>query len=68
MEREPMYNLEQKTYTAGQAAAILGVSVRKVYLLCETTTDFKVIRMGKRCMRIHKESFDKWFNGINGNS
>lgn len=52
----------QQTYTAEQIAEILGVSVRKAYSLCESSTDFKVIRMGKRCLRIHKESFDRWFN------
>jgi len=53
----------QGTYTAEQVAQILGVSIRKAYLLCETTTDFKVMRLGKRCLRIHKASFDRWFNG-----
>lgn len=56
----------QRTYTAEQVAEILGVSIRKAYYLCENTSDFKVIRLGKRCLRIHKESFDKWFN--EGNS
>ena len=58
--------LVSRTYTAEQVAEILGVSVRKVYLLCEATKDFKVIRMGKRCLRIHKESFDKWFDNMCG--
>ncbi len=49
------------TYTAGQIAIILGISTRKAYLLCEETKDFKVIRLGKS-LRIHKESFDRWFN------
>ena len=52
----------QRTYTAEQIANILGVSIRKAYNLCETTEEFRVIRLGKRCLRIHKESFDKWFN------
>ena len=52
----------QRTYTAEQVAQILGVSIRKAYSLCETTTDFKVMRLGKRCLRIHKESFDAWFD------
>jgi len=52
----------QQTYTAKDVAEILGVSLRTAYNLCETTKDFKVIRMGRRCLRIHKESFDKWFN------
>lgn len=53
----------QQTYTASEVAEILGVSIRTAYNLCESTKEFKVIRMGKRCLRIHKESFDKWFNG-----
>ena len=52
----------QRTYTAEQVAQILGISIRKAYGLCETTTQFKVMRLGKRCLRIHKESFDKWLN------
>jgi len=56
----------QSTYTAEQVATILGVSIRKAYNLCESTSDFKVIRLGKRCLRIHKESFDMWFNGFGG--
>lgn len=55
-------NSIKRTYTVGEVAEILGVSIRTVYYLCKTTKDFKVIRMGKRCLRIHKESFDKWFD------
>jgi excisionase family DNA binding protein len=56
----------QRTYTAKEVAGILGVSSRTAYNLCETTKDFKVLRMGKRCLRIHKESFDQWFNSVSG--
>lgn len=52
----------QRTYSANEIAEILGVSIRKVYEICENTDDFKVIRIGKRCLRIHKESFDNWFD------
>lgn len=52
----------RQTYTAEQVAEILGVSVRTAYSICETTKEFKVMRLGKRCLRVHKESFDKWFN------
>lgn len=52
----------QRTYTAEEVATILGVSIRKAYDLCEKTNDFKVMRLGKRCLRIHKASFDKWFD------
>ncbi len=53
----------RQTYTADQIADILGVSPRKAYEFCETTTDFRVLRLGKRSLRIHKGSFDQWFNG-----
>jgi excisionase family DNA binding protein len=53
----------QSTYTAEQVANILGVSIRTAYKLCETTKEFRVLRLGKRCLRIHKESFDNWLNG-----
>lgn len=56
-------NDNQRTYTAEQVAVILGVSVRQVYKLCETTQDFKVLRMGKKCVRIHRQSFDSWLDG-----
>ena len=52
----------QRTYTVNEVAEILGVSLRTVYYLCESTKDFKVIRMGRRCIRIHKESFDNWLD------
>lgn len=54
----------QQTYTAEQIAKILGVSVRKAYMLCEQTNEFIVKRLGPRCLRINKESFDKWFNQL----
>ena len=52
----------QRTYTVNEVAEILGVSLRTVYYLCESTKDFKIIRIGRRCIRIHKESFDKWLD------
>ena len=54
----------QRTYTVEQIAEILGVSIRKAYTVCESTSEIKTIRLGKRCLRIHKESFDKWFDGM----
>jgi hypothetical protein len=55
-------SLAQQTYTVEQIANILGVSVRKAYYLCEETGEFIVKRLGKRCLRINKISFDNWFN------
>jgi len=62
MENKICSNSEQQIYTAEQIAKILGVSVRKAYMICEQTNDFIVKRLGPRCLRINKESFDKWFN------
>jgi hypothetical protein len=59
---EQQKNDMQKTYTANQIAEILNVSIRTAYNLCDTTKHFKIMRLGKRCLRIHKESFDNWFN------
>ena len=52
----------QRTYTAEQISKILGISLRKAYEICETATEFKVLRFGKRCVRVHKESFDNWLD------
>jgi hypothetical protein len=49
------------TYTIKEIAAMLQISVRKAYLFCEESTDFKVIRIGKS-VRVHKESFDCWLS------
>lgn len=65
MEQNTCSNSCQRTYTAEQIAEILGVSVRTAYNICEHTKDFRVIRLGKRCLHIHKESFDLWLDGGN---
>ena len=57
----------RSTYTPEEVATILGVSTRKVYMICKGETVFKTIKLGKRCLRIHKESFDAWFNGQSEN-
>ena len=51
----------QRTYTVEEIAQILGISIRQAYCLCETTSDFKILRIGKRCIRVHKKSFEQWF-------
>jgi len=48
------------TYTVPEIAAMLGMNVRTAYNYCSQTTDFKVLHMG-RLIRVHKQSFDKWF-------
>ena len=53
--------VEKKTYSVAEMAKILGISNRSAYNLCKHTCDFRVLRLG-RSVRIHKESFDKWFS------
>ena len=53
--------VEKKTYSVPEMAHILGISTRSAYNLCSYTSDFRVLRLG-RTVRIHKESFDKWFS------
>ncbi len=53
--------VERKTYSVPEIACILGIKERNAYNLCHNTKDFKVLRFG-RTIRVHKESFDKWFS------
>lgn len=52
------------TYTVKEVSDMLKVSIRKAYDLCNTTQDFRVIRIG-RCLRVVKPSFDDWFDRCN---
>ena len=54
--------VEKRTYTANEVAAILGVNVRTVYNLCNNSPAFKIVRLGRGCIRIHKASFDRWLD------
>ena len=57
----PLTSVKQKsTYTVQEISEILGISLRSAYNLCNETSDFKVLRIG-RSVRVHKESFDGWF-------
>jgi excisionase family DNA binding protein len=47
------------TYTPTEISKILGISKRSAYNLCNNTSDFKTIRIG-RSVRVMKESFDQW--------
>lgn len=57
---QPEKSVEPRTYTVAEIALILSVSERTAYNFCNKTTDFDVRRVG-RCIRIKKDSFDKWF-------
>ena len=51
---------EKKTYTVVEIMEILGIGRTTAYDLIKKG-EFKVIRVG-RAVRIHKESFDQWFD------
>jgi len=51
----------RKTYTVQEIAGFLGISIRSAYNLCESTVEFKVMRIG-RSVRVNKQSFDHWFD------
>ncbi len=57
-----MSTVEKRVYTVEQIALILDISPRSAYYLCESTDKFKVLRVGHRLVRVHKESFDKWLD------
>ncbi len=60
------FRKDQYTYTADEIREILNCSEHYVYDLCkqaEAEKLFRVIRTGRRFVRVHKQSFDKWFNG-----
>ena len=57
------YNYDKKTYTVREIAEILSLSTRTAYSFCKKTTDFRVLSLGRN-IRIHKESFDEWFEGL----
>ena len=56
--------VEKKVYTATEVAEMLQWDIRTVYLKCETTTDFKVKRLGPKTVRIDKPSFDAWYDSL----
>ena len=46
-------------YTVEDISQMLAISLRSAYNLCNTTTDFRVLRAGGN-IRILKDSFDAW--------
>ena len=46
-------------YRAEDIALMLDISLRAAYNLCNSTTEFKVIRIGTS-LRVNKASFDAW--------
>ena len=50
-------------YRVDEIAQLLAISNRAAYNLCNTTKDFKVIRLGTS-IRVSKQSFDDWFTAV----
>jgi len=49
-------------YTVAEVSQIMGMKERSTYKFCSETRDFIVKRVGPRLLRIHKQSFDSWWN------
>ena len=50
-------------YRVEEIVQLLAISNRAAYNLCNTTKDFKVIRLGTS-IRVSKQSFDDWFAAV----
>ena len=50
-------------YRVDEIAQLLAISNRAAYNLCNTTKDFRVLRIGTS-IRVSKQSFDDWFAAV----
>ena len=50
---------ETAVYTVEQIARLLAISRRSAYNLCNSTAEFRVLRVGGS-IRVPKDSFDAW--------
>jgi len=50
-------------YRVEEIAQLLAISNRAAYNLCNTTKDFRVLRIGTS-IRVNKQSFDNWFAAV----
>ena len=50
-------------YKVEEIAQILAISPRAAYNVCNTTKDFRVLRIGTS-IRVNKQSFDNWFAAV----
>ena len=55
--------LEPLVYRVEEIAQLLAISNRAAYNLCNTTKDFRVLRIGTS-IRVNKQSFDNWFAAV----
>ena len=54
---------EPLVYRVEEIAQLLVISPRTAYNLCNTTKDFRVLRIGTS-IRVNKQSFDNWFAAV----
>ena len=59
--KSPTDSLKATTlvYTVEEIAQMLAISLRSAYNLCNSTTEFRVLRVGGS-IRIPKDGFDAW--------
>ena len=59
--KSPTDSLKATTlvYTVEEIAQMLAISLRSAYNLCNSTTEFRVLRVGGS-IRVPKDSFDAW--------
>ena len=59
--KSPIDSLKATTlvYTVEEIAQMLSISLRSAYNLCNSTTEFRVLRVGGSIL-IPKDSFDAW--------
>ena len=62
-KQAPVTRHEPLVYRVEEVAQLLAISNRAAYNLCNTTKDFKVIRLGTS-IRVSKQSFDDWFAAV----
>jgi len=55
-------SVQKDAYTVQEVAIKLDMKIRSAYQFCSTTDLFVVKHCGPRVIRIHKASFDEWFN------
>ena len=61
--KSPIDSLKATTlvYTVEEIAQMLSISLRSAYNLCNSTTEFRVLRVGGS-IRVPKDSFDAWLH------
>ena len=60
-DKSPTDSLKATTlvYTVEEIAQMLAISLRSAYNLCNSTTEFRVLRVGGS-IRVPKDGFDAW--------